>query len=65
MQWKIVGASAITGYAADEINQAENIINEEIIGDELNNSYAWYTKKEHLQVLQVTCMEYMIWLEEQ
>lgn len=42
---KIVGASAITGYAADEINQAENIINEEIIGDELNNSYAWYTKK--------------------
>lgn len=42
---KIVGASAITGYAADEINQTENIINKEIIGDELNNSYAWYTSK--------------------
>ena len=42
---KIVGASTITGYAANEINATENVINQEILADEINNSYAWYTKK--------------------
>ena len=42
---KISGASTITGYAANEINATENAVNQEKLEDEMNNSYAWYTKK--------------------
>lgn len=41
----IDGASTITGYAADKINAIENVVDTEKIGDELNNSFAWYTKR--------------------